>query len=144
MAAVPDPLAVEGVAVVDPVARTVSVRPAESRGYGAHLWHRGHQELVKAEVAGGYWGGADCVGDETRSVGRLPVANRQVMGRCGSASRLGIVVLRSWSARLVCGRLLWLIVRRRGFWVFGYFTAGARSAGRHTSPLPAAGTLWPG
>lgn len=51
----PDPLAFEGTATVDPVARTVNVYPSSSSGHGALLWRRGYRALAEAAESGNYW-----------------------------------------------------------------------------------------
>ena len=45
--ALPDPLAVDAVVVNDPSTRTLTVRPAEQRGYGAVLWRQAHREFLE-------------------------------------------------------------------------------------------------
>jgi hypothetical protein len=52
VAAVPAPLAVDGVVTHDPASRSLSVRVS---GVGATFWRRGHAAMMAAEDAGRYY-----------------------------------------------------------------------------------------
>jgi hypothetical protein len=55
VAAVPAPLAVDGVVTHDPASRSLSVKVS---GLGATFWRRGHAALLAAEEAGRYYAAA--------------------------------------------------------------------------------------
>jgi hypothetical protein len=48
----PDPLAATAVVVADPATRTLTVKPAETRGYAALPWRQAHRAMLQAEQLG--------------------------------------------------------------------------------------------